>query len=81
MPGQRTYLVDNEGADLEPRPLFLCLGDPGGCDESAESVLPGGLVSGVDADGASTVADSVDLPDGTWLCEDDADSECSSDEE
>ena len=71
------YMVE----EVEPRPLFLCLGDPGYTLDisSGDSRRP----EPMHQDDVSIVADSVDICDGTYLAEqdEDTDSEVSSDEE
>lgn len=65
-PGSRHYCIDEE---LGPRPFFMCLGDPGGCEQSAGSAGPAAPGFGI----GTSQADVVDVYDGMRLLDDGAD--------
>ena len=73
-PGSRHYFID---AEVAPRPLYMCLGDPRGSEH------PSGVGPASSTGIGSPLADQVDVYDGQWLLDDggDAGIECSIDTE
>lgn len=66
-PGARRYLVDSEEVGL--RPLYVCLGDPGGCEQAVQALAPSTGIG----------MDLVDVYDGQLLFDEDCVSDSDSD--